>query len=92
MDLQSLRTRIDEIDERLIELFEARMAISADIARYKRSNNLLIYDPFREQEKLEQLAIQSKSEYAEYARELYTLIFSLSRREQERTGKNSEEG
>ena len=36
MDLEQLRSRIDEIDSQMVELFKDRMEIATDIARYKK--------------------------------------------------------
>ena len=33
MDLEQLRSRIDEIDSQMVELFKDRMEIATDIAR-----------------------------------------------------------
>ena len=43
-DLSWCRTRIDEIDEKLMALFEERMTIVLDVARYKKENNLPIFN------------------------------------------------
>lgn len=37
IDLSISRARIDEIDAQIIELFERRMHIAADVAAYKRA-------------------------------------------------------
>ncbi|MGL4740152.1 MAG: chorismate mutase [Sarcina sp.] len=49
-DLRYCRKRIDEIDEKLMELFEERMNIVVDVARYKAENNLPIFHKDREDE------------------------------------------
>jgi chorismate mutase/prephenate dehydratase len=79
MDLQDLREKIDIIDDELTRLFGERMDISAEIARYKRENNIPVYDKEREQQKLRDLSGKVKTEYADYAAELYSLLFKLSR-------------
>lgn len=48
MDIEELRKRIDEVDEKLIELFEERMSIVLEIAEYKRKNGKNVYDAERE--------------------------------------------
>lgn len=52
-DLNYCRNRIDEIDKRLIELFEERMNIVVDVAKYKEANNLPIFHKKREEEVIE---------------------------------------
>ena len=82
MDLQELRGRIDEIDNNLVDLFQQRMDVSAEIARYKQRHNLPVHDPARERQKLHDLC--GKTEEGSYITALYSLIFELSRAEQER--------
>lgn len=47
-DLQRLRTRIDEIDARMIDLFEQRMALSEQVAEYKRTHAQSVLQTGRE--------------------------------------------
>ena len=43
-----LRSEIDRIDREMIKLFEQRMKITAEIAEYKRANNIPVLDRARE--------------------------------------------
>ena len=43
MDLSEIRQNIDKIDEELVRLFCERMALSAQVADYKKANNMPIY-------------------------------------------------
>ena len=43
MDLSEIRQQIDEIDQELVELFCRRMNLSAQVADYKKANNLPIF-------------------------------------------------
>ena len=79
MDLKDLRNQIDEIDNSLVELFVKRMEISAQVADYKKANNLPIYVPAREREILQEVATKAGPDMANYARVLYTMLFELSR-------------
>lgn len=83
MDLKDYRAQIDAIDMELIELFARRMEVSAAIAGYKKERGLPVYDPVREQEKLEELSGRVPNEMKEYVAGLYSRIFELSRRRQE---------
>ena len=47
MDLTELRGQIDEIDDEIIKLFCRRMDIAAQVADYKKANNLPIFMPAR---------------------------------------------
>ena len=48
MDLLECRREIDNIDEELVKLFEKRMNIAINVARYKIENNMPIFNEARE--------------------------------------------
>ena len=79
MDLTALRREIDSIDDELIQLFVKRMDVCAQVADYKKKNNLPVLMPARELEKLEDVARKAGPEMADYAKQLYALLFQLSR-------------
>ena len=56
MDIKELRGQIDKIDDELVRLFGQRMDVAAQIADYKKENNLPIFVPAREREKLADVA------------------------------------
>jgi chorismate mutase len=45
--LSELRREIDEMDERLLDIISKRMAISREIGRYKKENNIPVLQPLR---------------------------------------------
>lgn len=79
MDLQECRKQIDSIDNELTRLFSERMKLSAEVAKYKTENNLPVYDPKREREKLSAVAQKAGDGLAAYTDPLYSVIFELSR-------------
>lgn len=79
MDLSELRLEIDKIDDQLISLFVQRMEVAAKIADYKKQNNMPIFVPSREREKLLDVSQKAGTEMANYTRVLYSMIFELSR-------------
>ena len=79
MDIQELRGQIDKIDDELVRLFGQRMDVAAQIADYKKENNLPIFVPAREREKLADVAEKAGPEMANYTRVLYSMLFELSR-------------
>ena len=79
MDIQELRGQIDRIDDQLVDLFAQRMDVAAQIADYKKLNNLPIYVPSREREKLLDVAKKAGPDMDNYTRVLYSMIFELSR-------------
>jgi len=48
MDIAEWRRKIDEIDQRLVELLSERARAAQEIGRLKRDTNLPIYEPDRE--------------------------------------------
>ena len=79
MDLTDIRQNIDNIDQQLVDLFCQRMELSAQVAAYKKQNNLPIFVPARERAILHNISQQAGPEMANYTRVLYSLLFELSR-------------
>ena len=82
MDISDHRKRIDEIDSELIRLLDERMDIVKEIAEYKQAHGLEVFDPAREQEKLEAVGAQSSEETAEGNKALFRFIMDLSKEHQ----------
>jgi chorismate mutase/prephenate dehydratase len=82
MDLQELRKKIDTIDDELIRLFQERMDLSASIAEYKLKNGVAVFDAEREREILERLGEKVDERYRDSVKELYALLFDLSKKKQ----------
>ena len=79
MELKDLRNQIDELDNDLVRLFTKRMELSAQVADYKKANNMPIHIPVREREILQKIAKMAGSDMENYSRVLYSMIFELSR-------------
>ncbi len=82
MDLSEIRTKIDAVDDQLLELFLQRMALAEDVARYKIAHQLPVLNTAREQEVLDKVAARS-GEQADRACQLFKTLFALSRARQE---------
>ena len=82
-NLSELRKKIDSADEMLINGFTDRMKAAAAIGEYKKQNGLPVYDAVREENKLEAVAKTAAETAGEdmgaYTKELYSLLFELSR-------------
>ena len=52
MDLSKLREQIDEIDGKIVELYQRRMDVSREVAEYKIATGRNVLDRQRELEKL----------------------------------------
>ena len=91
MELNELRSEINQIDDEILRLFLRRMEVAGQVADYKRENNLPIYQPQREREILKKVADQAGPEQGGYARELFSMLMELSKRAQnKRSGKELE--
>lgn len=79
-DLTDYRRQIDEIDAQLIPLFEKRMDLALQVARYKQENHLQVLQGGREQQVLN-LAVEhlNTKEYADAAIRFMSNIMSISR-------------
>ncbi|MBQ1311666.1 MAG: chorismate mutase, partial [Blautia sp.] len=83
MDLQECRKRIDSIDDEIVRLFEERMKVSEEIARFKIQTGKKVMDPQREREKLEAVRKKAHGPLNELgAREVFRQIMAVSRKRQ----------
>ncbi|MDO5331378.1 MAG: chorismate mutase [Bacillota bacterium] len=79
MDLNDYRKQINEVDAKIVKLFEERMEISKSIAAYKKANNLPTRDPKREEEVLQKHSAEVKPELSIYCYEFFEKLMQLSR-------------
>ena len=85
MDLGELRQGLDEIDAQIVELYEKRMDICAQVAEYKIENGKKVFDRVREQEKLQKVRSLTHNEFNGLGvQELFEQIMSMSRKLQYR--------
>lgn len=83
MDLLECRKQLDEIDSKLVELFEKRMQICSDVADFKIATGKEVYDGVREQQKLDSVSALAHGEYNQTAiREVFLQMMTISRRYQ----------
>lgn len=82
-ELQEIRPEIDEIDERLVKLFEKRMKLCKEVVEYKVAYGKKVFDKQRESEKLKVLHAMADSEFNEHCiEELFSQIMAMSRKMQ----------
>lgn len=82
MDITDLRTEIDAVDSQIAELLAQRMDISRRIAEWKKAAGRPALDTRREREKLNALTSACREDMAQPLRVVYSLLFELSRAEQ----------
>jgi chorismate mutase-like protein len=59
MSIEDWRKRIDQIDEKLLELLNERSRCAIEIGKIKRAQNVRVYDPEREREILRRMKQQN---------------------------------
>lgn len=91
MNIQELRTQINQIDEQLVALFDARMKVALEIGKYKKANALPVYDPARERAVLDKQMAAVNAEMAPYVQRLYQTLFELSKDYQRQYMENDSE-
>lgn len=63
MDLLELRSKLDCIDEQIVELYEERMEICSQVADYKIETGKKVLDKTREEEKLRKVRSLAHNEF-----------------------------
>ncbi|MBR6159229.1 MAG: chorismate mutase [Lachnospiraceae bacterium] len=83
-DMKKLREMIDNIDDRILRLYEERMDVVRSIGEYKMEKGLPVYDAAREDAKLEKVFADVKNkDYADGAAQLFITLMQASREMQE---------
>ncbi|MBP3603192.1 MAG: prephenate dehydratase [Lachnospiraceae bacterium] len=81
MDLLKLREQIDEIDANIVELYEKRMEVSKNVAKYKIETGKKVFDKAREEEKIRKVKSLTHNEFNSHGiEELFEQIMSISRK------------
>ena len=90
MNLDELRSQIDQVDGKILDLFGMRMALAKDVARVKSQTGRAIFDPEREQRKIDDVRRRAPQGLEDEAEKLFRLLMDLSKRSQEHVmAKNS---
>ena len=81
MDLLQLRDQLDVIDAQIVELYEKRMDICAQVAAYKISTGKKVFDQERENQKIAKVKSLTHNEFNNHGiEELFEQIMSMSRK------------
>lgn len=78
-DLLEIREQINNIDNQIIELWKERMALSLEVAKYKKENHIPILDSKREAELLNRIGDMAGDDLEVYSRVLYDTIMTVSK-------------
>lgn len=79
IDLEKIRSQIDEIDEQILQLFLKRMNLSVGVAEYKKTNNMPIFQAKREQAILDKIKANSPAEVGDGTKLLFMNIMDVSK-------------
>ena len=66
IELELMRIKIDEIDDKLLVLFKERLEVSKKIGLLKKKHNIKIFDPQREQEIIDNCTQNVSEDEKEY--------------------------
>lgn len=79
--LEELRTKLDEIDGQITDLYEKRMKVCEAVGEYKVSAGRKVFDRQREKEKLTEVASRVNGDFNKKGiQELYQQLMSMSRK------------
>ncbi len=84
MNLQEARAKIDKTDEEILKLFQERMETVLEVARYKKENNLPVYNGQRERDIINRMQKEAPPGFSQYVKLLYNTLFDVSRAYQEK--------
>ena len=78
--LEKARIEINQIDQEMARLFEARLAVVEDVLAYKQANGLAIFDPVREKEVIARNSLLIKNEgYIPYYQNFLQHLMDVSK-------------
>lgn len=82
-ELNKLRNEIDEIDKKLVQLFEKRLEIVSRISEYKKMNFMAIEDKNREKELISNNLLYCRNrKYSSYIVDFLESIIEISKKMQ----------
>lgn len=79
MELDEIRREIDTIDAEILELFQKRMKLAEGVARFKKANNMPVFQAQREEEVLDRIADMSRDGMKNGSRLLFANIMDISK-------------
>ena len=84
IDLETVRASLDDVDKKIVQLYEERMKLVKKVATYKLQNHLPVLDNSREEQVLaSRQAMLTNAHYRDDIAILFTTLMQLSRRNQE---------
>lgn len=79
LDLDELRSQINEIDEQILSLFTKRMQTCYKVAEYKIANDMPVFQMDREHQIIERVRSEVPADMADPAEVLFTNMMDISK-------------
>lgn len=79
MNLDEIRKKIDETDDRLLKLFSERMELCEQVAEYKAKNGMAVFQGAREKQVLDAIGEKSAPKLKSASRLLFSQIMEISK-------------
>ena len=78
MELSEIRNEIDKLDKQIQDLFEERMLLCQDVARYKKAHNMPVFQAGREQQILDRVESNARDGLGLASRTMFANMMSIS--------------
>ena len=78
MELNEIRNEIDKLDKELQTLFEKRMLLCQDVARYKQAHHMQVFQADREKQVLDRVEQNASSGLGAASRTMFANMMSIS--------------
>ncbi|MBR5527803.1 MAG: chorismate mutase [Clostridia bacterium] len=82
LDLEKIRSAINDVDSKIVELYETRLALCDEVAEFKRRTGKAVLDRAREEQLLSRLSQIASPENRSAVTGLYKRILEISRSRQ----------
>lgn len=79
IELELMRIKIDEIDDKLLVLFKERLEVSKKIGLLKKKYNIKIFDPQREQEIIDNCTQNVSDDEKKYIEKFLRNLMDISK-------------
>ena len=79
IELELMRIKIDEIDDKLLALFKERLEVSKKIGLLKKKHNIKIFDPQREQEIIDNYTQNVSDDEKKYIEKFLRNLMDISK-------------
>ena len=79
IELELMRKKIDEIDDKLLVLFKERLEVSKKIGLLKKKHNMKIFDPQREQEIIDSCTQNVSDDEKKYIEKFLRNLMDISK-------------